>query len=89
VRRIREHDRLLVVAELRQFADGTCTFGQLVWRLRRTGLMGDGDELRRRASQALRGLDASGVVLVTDDHGEEPTVLLLHWPDVDDDGDAA
>jgi cation transport ATPase len=89
VRASRERDRLLVVAKLRAFEDGEATFGQLVWRLRRTGLMGDGDELRRRASQAVRGLDASGVVLVTGDHGEEPSVLLLQWPPGDDDEAAA
>jgi hypothetical protein len=76
----REHDRLLVVGELRQFDDGEATFGQLTLRLRQTGLMGEGDELRRRASIAARGLDASGVVCVTGLPDEEPSVLLLRWP---------
>jgi hypothetical protein len=90
VRRTREHDRLLVVNELQRFDDGEASYGQLLWVLRRTGLMGDADQLRRRTSQAVRGLDASGVVLVTEGLADdEPTVLLLRWPDGDGDGDAA
>lgn len=84
----RLHDRLVVIAELREFDDAETTFGQLVWVLRRIGLMGDGEGLRRRASIAVRGLDASGVVLVTGLPDEEPSVLLLRWP-CDSDGEAA
>jgi hypothetical protein len=32
---IREHDRLVVVSELRKFDDGEATYGELVWALRK------------------------------------------------------
>jgi hypothetical protein len=81
---------MVVVAALR-FEDGDASYGQLVWALRQAGLMGQGDTLRRRVSTAVRGLDASGVVLVTDHGDDEPSVILLGWPPAGDgdDGEAA
>jgi hypothetical protein len=85
-----EHDRLVVAAELATFTDGEATLGQLLWTLRRSGTLGQGYGLRRRLWAALRGLDASGVLLLTEpEPGEEAEWSALLLTDGPPEGDEA